>query len=111
MVLSREEIDRVLDNLSVPYDLVVTLLYGCGLRPGECMKLRINNFNFDFNLLTIHDGKGKKDRTVPLPGRIGKELNARVEKVIALHQDDLDNRYAGAFMPGILEKKYKNAGP
>ncbi len=110
VVLSRDEVDRVLDNLSVPYDLVVKLLYGCGLRLGECMKLRINNFNFDFNLLTIHDGKGKKDRTVPLPERIKKELNAQVEKVIALHQDDLNNQYDGTFMPGIFEKKYKNAG-
>ena len=110
VVLSRNEIDRIFSNLNYPYNLVVKLLYGCGLRLGECMKLRINNFNFDFNILTIHDGKGKKDRTVPLPESIGSELNIQIEKVIARHQGDLDNRYAGAFMPGILEKKYKNAG-
>lgn len=89
VVLSRNEIDRIIGNLNYPYDLVVKLLYGCGLRLGECMKLRINNFNFDFNLLTIHDGKGKKDRTVPLPESIGSEFNSQVEKVIARHQDDL----------------------
>lgn len=116
VVLSRVEIDRIINNLYYPYDLVVKLLYGCGLRLGECMELRINNFDFDFNILTIHDGKGKKDRTVPLPESIGSELNIQLEKVITLHKIDLDNRYAGAFMPGILEKKYnlkvtrKNAG-
>ncbi|WP_299983859.1 tyrosine-type recombinase/integrase [Desulfobacula sp.] len=60
--------------------------------------------------MTIHDGKGKKDRTVPLPESIRSELNAQVENVIAQHQYDLDKEYDGVFMPGILEKKYRNAG-
>ncbi len=110
VVLSRDEIDNVIRNLYYPYDLVVKLLYGCGLRLSECMKLRINNFNFDYDILTIHDGKGKKDRTVPLPTSIKAELKAQIKKVVALHQDDLNKGYAGAFIPGILEKKYKNAG-
>jgi len=60
--------------------------------------------------LTVHDGKGKKDRTVPLPESIRSEFNAQIERVIAQHQYDLDTEYDGAFMPGILEKKYRNAG-
>jgi integron integrase len=110
VVLSRNEIDRIISHLKYPYDLVVKLLYGCGLRLGECMSLRINNFNFDYNILTIHDGKGKKDRTVPLPQSIRSELDAQVERVIAQHQYDIDKEYDGVFMPGILEKKYQNAG-
>jgi integrase len=49
-------------------------------------------------------------RVFQLPESIRYELDTHIEKVVALHQIDLDNRYAGAFMPGILEKKYKNAG-
>jgi len=60
VVLSRQEIDRVTVNLGHPYDLIVKLLYGCGLRLSECMKLRVHNFNFDQGILTVHDGKGKK---------------------------------------------------
>ena len=67
VVLSREEVNAVIRNLYPPYDLVVKTLYGCGLRLFECLKLRVHNFNFDAGVLTIHDGKGKKDRTVPLP--------------------------------------------
>ena len=67
VVLSREEIDAIVANLKYPYDLVVKLLYGCGLRLFECLNLRIQSFNFEFSILTVHDGKGKKDRTVPLP--------------------------------------------
>jgi integron integrase len=110
VVLSREEVDLVLKNLSYPYDLVVKLLYGCGLRLFECLNLRVQNFNFDSGILSIHDGKGKKDRTVPLPQKIISELKAHLENVKDLHQRDLDGGYAGAFMIGILEKKYKNAG-
>ena len=109
IVLSREEIDAVLRNLSYPYDLVVKLLYGCGLRLFECLNLRIQNFNFDAGILTVHDGKGKKDRTVPLPQTILPELMDHLDRVKDLHQSDLDSGYAGAFMIGLLEKKYKNS--
>jgi len=47
VVLTRQEIDAVLQHLRPPFDLVVKLLYGCGLRLFECLKLRVQNFNFD----------------------------------------------------------------
>jgi integron integrase len=109
VVLSREEINAVLKQLSPPHDLVVKLLYGCGLRLLECMKLRVNNFNFDEGVLTVHDGKGKKDRTVPLPRSIIPELMAQLENVKELHKKDLASGYGGVFLDGLLEKKYKNA--
>jgi len=107
VVLSRREINLVLAKLSPPYDLIVKLLYGCGLRLFECMKLRINNFNFDERILTIHDGKGQKDRTVPLPETIIPELTAQIEQVIRVHQQDLRADYSGTFMFDLLDKKYK----
>ncbi|OGQ94192.1 MAG: hypothetical protein A2521_05885 [Deltaproteobacteria bacterium RIFOXYD12_FULL_57_12] len=110
VVLSREEIEAVLKHLSYPYDLVVKLLYGCGLRLFECVKLRVDNFNFDAGVLTIHDGKGQKDRTVPLPQSIVPELKAQLEQVKDIHQQDLKNsEWAGTFLDNRLEKKYKNA--
>lgn len=109
VVLSREEIDKILDNLKYPYDLVVKLLYGCGLRISEGLKLRVQDFNFDTCILSIHDGKGKKDRSVPLPQSLIPELKAHLEKVIILHEKDLEFGYSGAFLINQLEKKYKNA--
>ncbi len=109
VVLSREEIDAIISNLSYPFDLIVKLLYGCGLRLFEGMNLRVGCFNFDFGILTVHDGKGKKDRTVPLPETMIRELKDHLETVIDLHQQDLDAGYAGAFLPDALGKKYKNA--
>ena len=60
VVLTGQEIDSVLLKMSYPYSLVVKLLYGCGLRLFECLKLRVQNFNFDEGMLTVMDGKGKK---------------------------------------------------
>ncbi|MFC1857722.1 integron integrase [Thermodesulfobacteriota bacterium] len=109
VVLSREEIDKIIQALAYPYDLIAKLLYGCGLRLSECMNLRIQNFNFDAGILTIHDGKGKKDRTVPLPETIIPELKNHLNGVIDLHKEDLDSGYAGAFLFDSIERKYKNA--
>lgn len=92
MVLSREEVFRIIDCLESPYNLLVILMYGCGLRIPECLSLRAHNFTFDMGIRTIHDGKGKKDRTAPLPER------------------DCRAGFDGVFLFDQLEKKYKNAG-
>ncbi|WP_342662114.1 integron integrase [Desulfobacter curvatus] len=110
VVLSIEEVNTIISVLRHPYDLVVKMLYGCGLRLFECLNLRINNFNFDAGILTVHDGKGKKDRTIPIPQVLYDELKHQIDNVHALHQKDLSDKYDGAFMFDSIEKKYKNAG-
>jgi integron integrase len=108
VVLSRKEIETVLKHLQYPYDLVVNLLYGCGLRLFECLQLRVKDFNFEAGILTVH-GKGKKDRTVPLPQKIVPELTAQLEVVKKLHDEDLASGYSGVFLDDRLEKKYPSA--
>ena len=109
VVLSREEIDQILAKLNMPYHLIISLMYGCGLRISECLSLRVNNFNFDMKVLTIHDGKGKKDRTVPIPDILLSQLKTQLESAIALHERDCQGGYSGVFLPNQLEVKYKNA--
>lgn len=108
VVLSRNEIDEIVENLNYPVDLVVKLLYGCGLRLFECLNLRTQSFNFDHMILTIHDGKGKRDRSVPIPRVLRYDLKAHLERVKKLHDKDLAAGYAGAFMFDAIERKYKN---
>ena len=98
-----------MQHLDAPYNLIVKLLYGCGLRLAECLQLRVNCFNFDEGILTVHDGKGQKDRSVPLPETIMPELLAHVESLKTLHKQCLDKDYAGVFLMNTLEKKYKYA--
>jgi integron integrase len=109
VVLSRQEIDLIFDHLDDPVDLVAKLLYGCGLRLFECLKLRVQDFNFDAGVVTIHDGKGKKDRTVPIPQSIVPDLQKQLQKVVSIHEADLKAKFSGTFLPDQLERKYKNA--
>lgn len=108
MVLSRAEIDAILKELSYPYNLVVNVLFGCGLRLFECLKIRVGDFNFDAGMLLAH-GKGKKDRTVPIPESILPELKAQIKVVGKLHDRDLEAGYDGVFMEEEIEKKYPKA--
>ncbi len=109
VVLSRREIDAVIKHLEHPYSVVVKLLYGCGLRLFECVKLRVQNFNFDEGILTVQNGKGKKARTIPLPQTITPELLDQLEIIKKLHDEDLKGGYSGVFLDDQLEKKYPKA--
>ena len=109
VVLSREEVDRIIARLDAPYTLVVKLLYGCGLRLFECLQLRVQDLNFAMRVLTVHDGKGQKDRTVPLPETLVAELQAQLERVAQVHEADLAAGYAGTFLPTALGEKYPRA--
>lgn len=109
VVLSREEIDVIFEHLDDPVNLVAKLLYGCGLRISECLNLRVQCFNFDTGILTIHNGKGKKDRTVPIPNSLVSTLQQQLKSVIALYDKDCHTNYSGVFLPELLSKKFKNA--
>ena len=104
-VLSRREIDLIFDHLDDPVSLIAKLLYGCGLRLFGCVNLSIQNFNFDEGILTIHDGKGKKDRTVPIPDSIVADLQKQLQKVVVIHEADLKVKYSGTFLPDQLGNK------
>ncbi len=108
IVLTRKEIESVLKHLSYPYSLLIKLLYGCGLRLFEGLKLRVQNFNFDEGVLTVR-GKGNKVRTVPLPRTLMPELLTQIEAVKKIHDEDLLAGYAGVFLDDSLDKKYRNA--
>ncbi len=108
MVLSRAEIDAILEKLPSPYRLVVGLLFGCGLRLFEGLQLRVGDFNFDVGLLTVH-GKGNKDRTVPLPQALLPALRAQIESVARQHEMDLSEGYHGVFLDDALERKFPKA--
>lgn len=108
MVLSMAEIDAILKQLYYPYNLFVKVLFGCGLRLFEGLQIRVSDFNFDAGKLLVH-GKGKKDRTVPIPESITTELKAQIEKVSKLHEQDLADGYDGVFLDDEIEKKYPKA--
>lgn len=68
----------------------------------------MGDFNFDAGKLTIH-GKGKKDRTVPIPEAILPELKRQITVVGELHDRDLAAGYDGVFLDDAVERKYPKA--
>ena len=109
VVLSREEIETMLQHLPPPYDRVVKRLYGCGLQVSEYLPRRVHGLNCAAGIFTIHHGKGGRDHTVPLPETILPELRAQLEALKNLHQRDLERHYAGVFLLNALESKYQHA--
>jgi len=109
VVLSREEIELIVEHLDEPVSLIAKLLYGCGLRLFECLNLRVHCFNFDAGILIVHDGKGKKDPTVPLSQTLVPALKQQLRKVSEVYEADMRAKYADTFLPDQLERKYKNA--
>ncbi|MFT5128594.1 MAG: site-specific recombinase XerD, partial [Rhodothermales bacterium] len=89
VVLSPREVQAVLAEIAPPHDLVVKFLYGCGLRISECLSLRVKCLNLDMGVLTIHDGKGGVDRTLPLPQSIMPEIEGQLRFLRELHTQDL----------------------
>jgi len=109
VVLTKDEVQKVLQNLNGIYQLVVTLMYGCGLRMSEVLNLRIKDIDFGFDKVYVWDSKSLKDRTIPLPMKLKEELKVQVARVEQLHKKDLDDGYGSVYLPYLYEKKYKSA--
>lgn len=109
-VLSREEVARMLSALDGQAWLMAALLYGTGMRLMECLRLRLKDVDFSRNEIVVRDGKGGKDRRVPLPQRLRDALAAAVERARLLHAHDLAQGAGEVWLPHALAKKYPNAG-
>ena len=110
VVLTRQEIPGLLDQLKGTRWLMAALLYGTGMRLMECVRLRVQDIDFSYKQVFVRAGKGMKDRVVPLPGRLVDQLQAHLEKIRLLHEEDLANGYGEVYLPGALARKYPNAG-
>ncbi|MGB9872688.1 MAG: integron integrase, partial [Anaerolineae bacterium] len=99
----------LLDHLDGVYKLMAQLLYGSGLRLMECVRLRIQDVDFAYRAITVRDGKGEKDRIVPLPEAVIPELRRQIERVRLLHEEDLAAGCGEVYLPDALGRKYPNA--
>jgi integron integrase len=108
-VLTQEEVRRVLRNMEGTHRLMAQLLYGCGLRLMECIRLRIQDVDSGQGRVFVRGGKGGKDRTVVLPEAIHAVLVEHIEKVVDLHASDLREGFGEVYIPEALARKYPNA--
>jgi len=109
VVLTVEEVRRVVVVMSGIPQLVVKLLYGSGLRLMEALRLRVKDLDFEMKQLTVRDGKGSKDRYTVLPETVIPVLQGHLEIVHSLHEDDLKQGLGAVYLPGALDRKYPAA--
>jgi integron integrase len=110
VVLSKKEVEKVFNNLDGTNKIIVSLLYGGGLRLSEALRLRIKDIDFDYKQILVRDGKGEKDRHTILPDSLISELKQHLNRVYLKHKEDLKNGKGETILPYVLKKKYPNAG-
>jgi integron integrase len=108
-VLTRGEVSALLKRMSGTQRLMAALMYGTGMRLMDCVRLRVQDIDFGYRQITVRNGKGGKDRVVPLPDRLADELNAHLERVRALHREDLAKGLGEVYLPNALALKYPSA--
>ena len=108
-VLTQEEVSRLLGNMKGKHALMAKLLYGCGIRLMECVRLRVKDIDLGQGRVFIRNAKGGKDRSIILPESIRVDLQRQVDDVISLHEADLKEGYGEVYMPAALSRKYPHA--
>lgn len=108
VVLTKDEVRLVFTWMQGDHLLMARMLYGCGLRLMECIRLRIQDLDFGQNLIYIRDATGGKDRVVALPLSVRGDLQFRVERVKKIHDDDLQLGFGRAFIPDTLTSESFN---
>ena len=109
VVMTHEEVTKVISLMKGTSQLVGKLLYGCGLRISEAIRLRVHDIEFDLKTITVRSGKGDKDRITTLPVSVIPLLKSQLTKVKIVHDQDLSQGYGAVYLPYALSRKYKNA--
>jgi len=110
VVLTPREIEMIFREMAGVNRLMAMLIYGCGLRIQECLRLRIKDIDFEQCLVVVRGGKGDKDRRTVLPEALFRDLQDQIDKIRPLHEKDREKDSPGVQLPDALERKYPNAG-
>jgi len=109
VVFSKAEANAIIRNLRKQDRLIVSLLYGAGLRIMEAVRLRVKDIDFERNEITVRDGKGEQDRLTMLPKVLRQPLAHQIRVIREVHNDDSKKGQGEVYLPYALERKYKNA--
>jgi len=109
VVLSRDEIVRLLGAMRGDAAFMARVMYGGGLRLKELLRLRVQDIDFDNGYLMVRAGKGDKDRTTLLATAVREDLQIHLQRVRKIYEQDLHDGHANVWLPGSLAKKYPNA--
>jgi integron integrase len=108
-ILTVDQVRQIWERMSGVELLMAQLVYGSGLRIGECLGLRVKDIDWSHNTIHIHSGKGAKDRIALLPQRLRQSLYQHVKSLAQRHSDERRAGQGYAPMPDALGVKYPNA--
>jgi integron integrase len=108
-VLTRPEVERVHTHLAGVYPLVALLLYGSGMRLTECLSLRVKDLDLARGEIRIRRAKGAKDRVTVLPLTLKEPLGRQLQRIKALHAEDLAAGAGRVELPGAFGLKAPSA--
>lgn len=109
VVYSHEELAKIFAALKGVHRLQAALMYGTGMRLAECLSLRVKDVDFGGNNIIVRMGKGGKDRSTILPGKLIPNLLRQIELVKITHQQDCIDGYGEVYLPNALSRKYPKA--
>lgn len=109
VVLSRDEVMRLLGQMNGAHELMAGLLYGAGLRLMECVRLRVQDVDFVRREITVRQGKGGKDRRTVLPAASVSALQEQLAATKRVHERDVRAGFGAVWLPNALDRKYRNA--
>ncbi len=109
VVLTKEEVKLIINQLTGTNWLIANLLYGSGLRLIEALRLRVKDLDFGFKQIVVRDGKGGKDRFTVLPTKLIEPLQKQLQTAQKLHELDLRGGLGSVEMPFALARKYPKA--
>ena len=108
VVFTRDEANAIIAHLKGENRLIVSLLYGSGLRIMEAVRLRVKDLDFERGEITVRDGKGEKDRVTMLANSIAAALQVQVEAVKQLHEQDLKRGFGEVYLPYALDRNCRS---
>ncbi len=108
--LAPEEMRRMLEVMPSGTRLMAELAYGSGLRIAELLALRVKDIDLSARLVTVRGGKGDKDRVTCLPQSLVFRLQAHLERIRVLYDQDRAAGAAPIYLPDGLERKFPNGG-
>jgi integron integrase len=109
VVLSQQDVRKVLNLMQGMHGLIARVLYGTGMRIMECCRLRVQDIDFDRGEILIRNGKGAKDRVTMLPVSLVEPLKLHLVWRRALFDQNVIKGMAEVYLPDALDKKYVNA--
>ena len=110
VVLTPREVRALLNELNGTMWLIVSLLYGTGMRLLEGLRLRVKDVEFERREIVVREAKGGKDRVTMLPEDLIAPLQDQLARAKKLHDQDLAAGYGEVWLPDALAVKYPKAG-